>query len=114
QNLYRISLAYGVSVNDIAARSGITNINLILVGQKLTIPGCGTTGYQPPPTTVPSDGSAQPVPGPGTGGRLHIVDQGETLFELSLLYGVRVADIAAANGITNINYIQIGQQLTIP
>lgn len=115
QNLYRISLAYGVTVNDIASRSGITNINLILVGQKLTIPGCGTTGYRPPPTTVPSGSTGdtgQPVP--STGGRTHIVDQGETLFELSLLYGVRVADIAAANGITNINYIQIGQQLTIP
>ncbi|MCC6613956.1 MAG: LysM peptidoglycan-binding domain-containing protein [Anaerolineae bacterium] len=115
QNLYRISLAYGVPVADIAARSGVTNINLILVGQKLTIPGCGTTGYRPPPTSTPSgtDGGGQTTP-PSTGGRTHIVDQGETLFEISLTYGVRVADIASANGISNINYIQIGQQLVIP
>jgi len=115
QNLYRISLAYGVPVADIAARSGITNINLILVGQRLTIPGCGTTGYRPPATSTPSaggdDGSAQPAPGIG---RTHVVEQGQTLFEISLLYGVPVATIAAANGITNINYIQLGQQLVIP
>ena len=114
-NLYRISLAYGVSVADIAARSGITNINLIVVGQKLTIPGCGTTGYRPPPTSIPSgttaDTTGQTVP---ASGRRIVVEQGQTLFEISLLYGVRVADIAAANGISNINYIQLGQELVIP
>lgn len=38
QNLFRISLFYGVSMSSVAARNGITNINLIYAGQTLIIP----------------------------------------------------------------------------
>lgn len=116
-NLFRIALAYGVTVEAIAARSGITNVNLIYVGQQLTIPGCGTTGVIPPATSIPTGtgqiGVTPGVPGSG-GGRIHVVVQNQTLFEISLLYNVPVATIAAANGISNINLIYIGQELTIP
>ncbi len=37
-NLYRISLHYGVSMYAIAEANGITNLNLIFVGQTLCIP----------------------------------------------------------------------------
>jgi LysM repeat protein len=114
RNLYRISLAYGVTVEQIARASGVTNINLIYVGQQLTIPGCGTTGYRPPPTSIPTFPASGATPFPGGGGRVHIVAQGETLFELSLQYNVPVASIASANGIADINRIFIGQQLVIP
>lgn len=117
RNLYRISLAYGTTVAAIAQASGITNINLILVGQRLTIPGCGTTGYQPPATSIPANNAlGTPIPGSTVvvSGRTHVVEQGETLFEISLQYGVPVASIAAANGIADINRIFLGQTLTIP
>ncbi len=38
ENLFRISLRYGVSMNAIAAANGITNYNLIFAGQRLIIP----------------------------------------------------------------------------
>lgn len=53
ENLYQLSLAYGVSVADMASRSAISNWNLVLVGQRITIPGCGTTGFRPPATSTP-------------------------------------------------------------
>lgn len=53
ETLYKLSLAYGVSVGEMANASGITNWNIILIGQRITIPGCGTTGFTPPPTSVP-------------------------------------------------------------
>lgn len=120
ENLFRLSLKYGVTVNDIARSSGITNINLILVGQKLTIPGCGTTGVRPPATSIPTQAanlaqvSSATTPIPSAGGVTHIVQQGETLFEISLQYGVPVNSIAARNGISNINLIYINQELIIP
>jgi LysM repeat protein len=100
QNLFRISLQYNTTVAALAAANGIVNPNMIFVGQQITIPGCGTTT---PPTT-PSTGS----------GTVHTVVQGETLFEISLQYGVTVHDLAARNGIANINLILIGQQIVIP
>ncbi len=131
RNLYRISLRYGVTVREIANASGITNINLISIGQKLTIPGCGTTGAIPPATSTPVTSAASAAgttldttttaasaAGTGvsttTGGQIHVVEQGETLFEISLRYGVPVNDIAAANGLANINVIYLGQELVIP
>ncbi len=51
--LFQLSLAYGVTVNDISKASGIDNPDRIAVGQQVTIPKCGTTGFIPPPTSVP-------------------------------------------------------------
>ncbi|TVR18978.1 MAG: LysM peptidoglycan-binding domain-containing protein [Anaerolineaceae bacterium] len=112
ENLFRLSMRYGVSVNDIARASGVQNIQLIVVGQELTIPGCGTTGIRPPGTAGTSDGT-------GTsgfvGGTTHVVQQGETLFQISMRYGVSVNDIVAANpSITNPNFILMTSEIVIP
>jgi LysM repeat protein len=115
ENLFRISLTYGLLVNDIAQASGIVNPNVISVGQMLTIPGCGTTGARPPATSTPGGVvGGTPVPGGSTGGTTYTIQQGDTLFALSLRFGVPVNSIAAANGISNINLIYMGQTLTIP
>ncbi len=109
-NLYRISLQYGVTPQEIANASGLANMNLIYVGQKLTIPGCGNTGTTPPATSIP-DGTG------GTGGLVgstYVVQQGDTLFKISQRFNVPVTSIANANGISNINLIVINQQLVIP
>ncbi len=130
ENLFRLSMRYGVSIADLASASGITNIQLILVGQKIIIPGCGTTGVLPPPTSQPTQdlttqnfgtGGAVTAQTAGTTGtttttiaRTHTVQQYETLFEISLLYGVSVSSIANANGISNSNFVLMGTVLNIP
>lgn len=119
RNLYRLSLYYGLTVQQIASANGLVNPNIIVVGQKLIIPGCGTTGAFPPATSIPtgvSDLSGQSTgTGVVVGGSVYTVQQGDTLFKISLATGVPVMSIAAANPtITNINVIVIGQQLVIP
>lgn len=52
--LFQLSLAYGVTVDAIAAASRIANPDRVAVGQHITIPLCGTTGFIPPPTSVPT------------------------------------------------------------
>ena len=54
ETLFQLSLAYGVSVDDIVLTNGIENPDRIAVGQQLTIPLCGTTGFIPPPTSIPT------------------------------------------------------------
>jgi len=131
ENLFRLSLRYGLTVGEIAADNNITNINLISVGEKLTIRGCGTTGVLPPPTSIPTPTFAfgtggSTVPNPSTGdavnpnvptntcGSTIVVQQFETLFQISLRCNVPVQSIANANGISNINFIKIGDVLNIP
>lgn len=107
-NLFRIGLRFGVAYQQIAAANGILNPNLIYPGQQLAIPGVATNCTPIPYTPFPV------TPPPGGGGRIHVVMQNETLFQLSRMYGPTVHQIAAANGIVNINLIYIGQQLVIP
>lgn len=52
--LFRLSLAYGVAIDEITRASDIANPDVIAVGQKVTIPKCGTLGFIPPPTSVPT------------------------------------------------------------
>ncbi len=105
RNLWRISLRYGVTVHDIAAASGIANIQLIYIGQELIIPGCGTGQYPP---QNPPNVNCNP------NGPVHIVRQNENLFRISLQYNVSVAALVACNGIANKNLIYIDQQIVIP
>ncbi|HYO88747.1 MAG TPA: LysM peptidoglycan-binding domain-containing protein [Candidatus Limnocylindrales bacterium] len=109
QNLFRISLQYNTTVDALAAANGIVNPALILVGQQLTIPGCGTSG---------GGGTVLPPAGGGTGvqpgEQVHVVRQGETLFSISLIYNVPATSIATRNNLSNANVIFINQELIIP
>lgn len=94
-----IAARYGTTWQAIAAANGLSNPNLIFTGQVLTIPGTGGPVTTPPPVTV--------------GGR-YVVRQGETLYRISVYFGVNMWDIARANGILNLNTIYTGQSLVIP
>lgn len=45
--------------------------------------------------------------------RTHTVEEGDTLSAIAETYGIPLEELASANGISNPNYIFVGQQLTI-
>ena len=94
ETLYSIARRYGVSVASISSVNGIVNPNLIYVGQRLLIPTYAT--------------------GSPSGQIIHVVQPGETLFSIALRYGLDPWTIGYANGLTNLNYIFVGQRLVIP
>jgi LysM repeat protein len=95
ENLFRIALRYGLTVNQLAAANGLSNTSRIYVGQRLVIPNSSSSGS------------------PSSSG-LHIVQRGENLFRIALRYGVSVNQLAAVNGIVNTGRIYVGQRLVIP
>lgn len=97
ENLYRIALRHGVTVDALSAANRLSNPRLIYVGQRLVIP----TTSSPTGTTTSRTSN------------LHVVQRGENLFRIALRYGTTVEAIMAANGLTNHN-IYVGQQLRIP
>ncbi|MDY7080801.1 MAG: LysM peptidoglycan-binding domain-containing protein [Chloroflexota bacterium] len=97
ENLFRIALRYGVTVNALATANGLSNTSRIYVGQRLVIPTGGSSGS----------------PGSSSSGT-HIVQRGENLFRIALRYGVTTQALATANGIANPNHIYVGQRLVIP
>lgn len=92
-NLYQIGLKFGVSWVQIAEANGIVNPNQIYVGQVLKIP------------------VAQPGPTPNF---THVVQYGETLYTISIHYGVPWQAIAAANQIPPPYIVYAGQTIIIP
>jgi LysM repeat protein len=97
ENLFRIALRYGVTVNAIASANGLANTRHIYVGQRLVIPTSGS------PSTPPT-----------SSGGVHVVQRGENLYRIALRYGTSVQALAAANGIVNTGRIYVGQRLVIP
>jgi len=102
ENLFRIALRYGTTVEAISKANGITNAALIYVGQTLTIPGGTPGGGTPPPT---------PAPG---GEKVHVVQPGENLFRIALKYNYSQYYLAKYNGISNPALIYVGQEIRIP
>lgn len=102
--LFSIALRFGVTVSALANANGITNTNLIFVGQRLTIP----TG----------SGSASSSASSGTGtsacGRSYVVQRGETLKIIAAKCGTTVTALVALNNIANRDLIFVNQRLTLP
>ncbi|MGD2146396.1 MAG: LysM peptidoglycan-binding domain-containing protein [Anaerolineae bacterium] len=96
ENLYRIGLRYGVTVNALVAANGLRNANHVWVGQRLVVP----TGSSPSSSATSSG--------------VHVVRRGENLYRIARSYGLSYYTLASANGIANPNHIYVGQRLTIP
>jgi len=87
--LREIAKACGLTVEELAEANNIENVNLIKKGAKLVIP------------TVDE-------------AKRHVVVKGDTLSEIAKQYGYTVAELAAANGIENVNLINVGQLIVLP
>jgi LysM repeat protein len=93
ENLFRISLRYGTTVQAIMDTNHLAS-TIIYVGQRLVIPG----SYAPPPSSS----------------FVYVVRRGDTLFSIARRYGTTVSAIARMNGLVNPSYIYVGQHLYIP
>jgi LysM repeat protein len=93
-NLYRISLKFGVPIEAITAVNKIVNPWYIQAGQVLLIPSGGP-----------------PVPGPT---QTYIVKPGDTVWSIAARFRVTPWSIISLNNLANPNLIFVGQPLQIP
>ncbi len=114
ENLFRIALRYGITVDELAAANGITDPTRVYVGQVLIIP---TTGSSAAPQALPNQSEIVPIENqtsPTTTTTIyHLVSAGETLYSISVRYGVDWQQLAAWNRIGNPNQLYAGQRLII-
>ncbi|NWF68759.1 MAG: LysM peptidoglycan-binding domain-containing protein [Chloroflexi bacterium] len=100
--LNAIAARYNTTTAALAQLNGIVNPNRIQVGQRLIVPGTNVVA----PTATPAPPVARPV--------TYVVQSGDTLFRISLRFGVSMQRLMEANGILNANRIFVGQVLVIP
>jgi LysM repeat protein len=99
--LAKIAARYGVTVKQITDLNGIKNPNMIVVGQKLRIPGAATTA--PAATSAPA--GAQ---------KTYTVQAGDNLAGIAAKFGVTIQALQQANNLSNPDQIYSGQILKIP
>lgn len=109
--LFAIALRFGVTAADITAANNLSNPNLIFVGQRLVIPGDQLVVE---PAIVTQRDEEYNAESPPAAPEVHVVQPGDTLSAIAGRYGLSVTDLALANGIRNLDYLYVGQQLVIP
>ncbi len=93
ENLYRISLQYGVTMAELIELNGLADPTNIQVGQRILIP-LGNLAAEILPIT-------------------HTVQPGETVKSIAALYGLTIEELATQNNLADINRIYVGQVLNI-
>lgn len=101
-SLDSIAARHGVSVEAILRQNGLSNPDLIYVGQLLIIP---TSGYGNTPGYDHGYSSC---------GTYHIVQAGETLSGIAWAYNTTVYALLENNNLYNKDFVYVGQKLCIP
>jgi len=76
--------------------------------------GPGTPAAAPTAERAPATPTAQPTATPAQARRIHVVEQGDNLWDLARRYNVSVEAIVAANGLAKPEALALGQKLIIP
>ena len=98
--LIKIAKTFGTTYQELARINGISNQNLIRVGQIIKLPN--------------SSSSSSPSPSLSSTFISYSVASGDTLIKIAKRYGTTYQEIARINGISNPNIIRVGQVLKIP
>ena len=105
ETLAGIAGKYGASIDSLVSANGLTNPNLIRIGQQILITANPAAGAAPAPVTS--------TPAPVEPGATHLVAAGETLASIAAQHGTTVEVVAAANGITDPSIIYVGTTLQL-
>lgn len=101
---------HGVSTSAVLQANGLQATSTIFPGNRLTIPGAGSTSA---PTAPAVPASASPAAQQGLSGT-YTIETGDTLHSIAKESGVTVQDLLNANGLNWSSIIYAGSKLTIP
>lgn len=116
ENLYRIALRYGTTVEAIARANGIADPARILPGQVLAIPrpvSDDQRGHTPQTNAPQARPQQASVPKAVAIARSYRVQRGDSLYTIARRFGTTVEALKAANGLRS-DLIHPGQNLRIP
>jgi LysM repeat protein len=121
QTLHIIAAAYDVPVNDILKANKFKNEDIIHPGQKILVPGVEKVVGVPGIESESGEGADSAAAGGGIksgkivkAGVLHTVMPGQTLWDISKAYNMKVDSILKANGLKNQNMIKVGAKILLP
>jgi LysM repeat protein len=99
--LLQIAARYGLTATQLASANGLRWNSWVYVGQRLRIPGGGSSTTTATASTVAPGGS-------------YTVRPGDSLVAIAARHGVSVSQLASANGLSANAWVYVGQRLKIP
>lgn len=108
ESLGIIARYYSISTRELMKSNSISNPDFIYVGQRLVIPGLavGTGGKEATAQTP----AAKFLP---NGDGYYMTQRGDTLSQIAKDKGMSLAELMRLNGLTNSNFIWVGQKLRL-
>lgn len=94
ETLYSLARDYGVSLDALIRRNGITNPSSLSVGTPLYIPGSSPAA-------------------PESGASVHVVKKGDTYYSIARRYSIDVALLLELNGRSDGQTLGVGERLTV-
>lgn len=104
ESLIQIARQHGVQLEALMALNGISDANMIYIGQRLLIPGNPGAGAYGTPVTDEAL--------PGNHG-YYVVGRGDTLSQIAQRHGMSLTDLMRLNLITDPSTIYVGQRLRV-
>ncbi|CAB4549064.1 MAG: LysM peptidoglycan-binding domain-containing protein [Actinobacteria bacterium] len=116
-SLSGIASRFGTTTRNLMSLNGITNANLIRVGQVIKLSGEAAPAAPAPAPVSPTPAPATPAPAPApaapAAATTYTVVARDTLSGIASRFGTTTRNLMSLNGITNANLLRIGQVLTI-
>ena len=107
-SLSGIASRFGTTTRNLMSINGITNANLIRIGQVIKLSSGTVAPVAPAPTTP-----APATPAPAAPATTYTVVARDTLSGIAARFGTTTRNLMSINGIADANRIRIGQVLTI-
>lgn len=109
--LYAIATAHNTTVNALASANGLSNINMIFVGQQLQLPGTSANNVAPAATN--NNASANTTTSAGASNATYTVKAGDSLWGIANSNGMALSELLSLNGLQANSYIFPGDSLKI-
>ena len=111
--LFSISKRFNTSVGVLQALNALGVSSEIVAGESILAPAAEKSSQEV--EAVEADDSTMPVPSlDDSMVAVHVVQRGDTLFELSLMYNTTVARLRSLNNLEGSSSITIGSSLVVP
>jgi LysM repeat protein len=109
-----IASRFGTTTRNLMSINGITNANLLRIGQVLTIvAGAAAPAAPAPAPATPAPAAPAPAAPSASGTSSYTVVARDTLSGIASRFGTTTRNLMSLNSITNPNSIRIGQILTV-
>lgn len=104
-----ISKRYNVPSHEIMSANGYNGPRVLQPGQQLIIPKRIAQSAPPAMSSAPATRATGPMPS-----SMHVVNRGDTLNNIARRNHISVGQLAAANNLTTMSQLKIGQHIKVP